>query len=254
MLGAESVPASGSSVRVHARGMDAPIVFRAERLRLTDARGIVRVREATFDIRAGEIVGIAGVDGSGQRELLRALAGRLDPDEGTLIRPTAVGFIPEDRHHDAVLLDRDLTENVALRGSGARRGWLDWASMEEETRALMEAYEVRAPDSRTTLRALSGGNQQKLVVARELRAAENGTRPHAIVAENPTRGLDVRATADIHDRLRGASDEGAAIVLYSNDIDEVLLLATRVLVTHDGSVLEVALDRDAIGRAMLGAG
>jgi simple sugar transport system ATP-binding protein len=176
----------------------------------------------------------------------------LAPDAGELSRPGEVGFIPEDRHHDAVLLDRSLTENVALRGAGARRGAIDWSSLEAHTRALVTAFQVRAPDLRTPLRTLSGGNQQRLVVARELHASGR-TGPHAIVAENPTRGLDVRATADIHDRLRQASREGSAIVLYSTDIDEVLLLATRVLVAHDGNLREVTLDRDMIGRAMLGA-
>jgi simple sugar transport system ATP-binding protein len=253
MLGSEAVISDTPRFSKRPRVADATVVFRARRLRLTDARGVVRVREATFDIGAGEIVGIAGVDGSGQRELLRALAGRMALDSGELIRPPDVGFIPEDRHHDAVLLDRDITENVALRGAGARHGSIDWTSVEEETDALMKAFEIRAPDSRTPLRALSGGNQQKLVVARELRAGRPG-QPHAIVAENPTRGLDVRATAEVHDRLRHARDGGAAVVLYSNDIDEVLLLATRVLVAHDGVVHEVPLDRDLIGRAMLGAG
>jgi simple sugar transport system ATP-binding protein len=209
------------------------------------------VHDASFEVRAGELVGVAGVEGSGQRELLRALAGRLTPASGELTRPSDVGFVPEDRHHDAVLLDRDLTENVALRGAGARHGTIDWQAIRSDTEALLEAYDVRAPDARSLLRTLSGGNQQKLVVARELRAT-NGARPHAIVVENPTRGLDVRAAAAIHDRLRHACAEGAAVILYSNDIDEVLSLATRVIVTHAGSVREVVLDRDAIGRAMLG--
>ncbi|MEO8560473.1 MAG: ATP-binding cassette domain-containing protein [bacterium] len=240
---------TGRSARTHRE--NAAIVFRAERLSLIDATGVVRVREASFDIWAGEIVGVAGIEGSGQRELLRALAGRIAPSSGKMIRPADVGFIPEDRHRDAVLLDRDLSENVALRGAGIRRGVIDWTSVRADTRSLLQRYDVRAPDSRTMLRALSGGNQQKLVVARELRTAENGQH-HAIVAENPTRGLDVRATAGIHARLYRASEAGAAVVMYSNDIDEVLLLATRVLVTRGGTVHEVPLDREAIGRAMLG--
>jgi ABC-type uncharacterized transport system ATPase subunit len=253
MLGTDGAATSAATDSAGVTRADGPIVFRAERLGLTDAAGVDRVRDATFDVRAGEIVGIAGIDGSGQRELLRALAGRMAPSSGELTRPTEVGFIPEDRHHDAVLLDRDLSENVALRGAGARRGTIDWASVREDTKALLQAFDVRAPDSRTPLRALSGGNQQKLVVARELRA-DGETHPRAIVAENPTRGLDIRATKGIHARLRRASAEGVAIVLYSNDIDEVLQLATRVLVLHAGSVQEVPFDRDAIGRAMLGAG
>jgi simple sugar transport system ATP-binding protein len=104
------------------------------------------------------------------------------------------------------------------------------------------------------MRTLSGGNQQKLVLARELEPAVQAMQEDwlAIVAENPTRGLDVRATADVHARLRDACTKGAAIVLYSSDLDEVLLLATRVLVVYEGTVREVPLDRHVIGRVMLG--
>ena len=253
MLGSEAEMAGWAKAPpLRVQRSDGPVLFRAEGLRLTDSSGVVRVRDASFDVRGGEIVGIAGVEGSGQRELLRALAGRLSPAAGMLTRPDAIGFVPEDRHHDAVLLDRDLSENVALRGAGTRRGTIDWTKVRAETQTLLRTFDVRAPHSQTRLRALSGGNQQKLVVARELRI-DDAEKTRAVVAENPTRGLDVRATADIHERLRRASAEGAAVVLYSNDIDEVLMLATRVLVVHGGFVSEVALDRDAIGRAMLGA-
>src|SRR4029078_12109918 len=111
--------------------------FRAKGLTLSDAAGVVRLRDATFEITAGEIVGIAAVEGSGQRELLRALAGRLAPVSGTLDRPSIVGFVPEDRHHAAVLLNRSLAENVALRGAGTRRGMIDWDAMSARTERLM---------------------------------------------------------------------------------------------------------------------
>jgi len=226
-------------------------VFRADRLTLSDTSGIVRVRDATFAINAGEIVGIAAVEGSGQRELLRALAGRLVPASGVLVHPLVVGFVPEDRHHDAVLLNRSLSENVALRGAGARRGVIDWNAVSAQTERLMLDYDVRATSTTVSLRTLSGGNQQKLVLAREL---ERGSDSEwALVVENPTRGLDVRATADIHARIRQAALDGAAIVLYSSDIDEVLLLATRVFVLFDRVVRELPLDRERIGQAMVGA-
>ena len=230
-----------------------PVVFRVERLMVRDERGTMRVRDATFSVRAGEIVGLAGVEGAGHRELLRALAGRLEPDEGTIVRPREVGFIPEDRHHDAVLLGRSLTENVALRGAGSRRGLLGWAAVRARTQALMQAFDVRAPGADATMRVLSGGNQQKMVLARELEPLGDAYgSPMAVVAENPTRGLDVRATADVHDRLRAARDRGAAIVVHSSDLQEVVSLASRVLVAYGGSVREVAPDRDIAGRAMLG--
>jgi simple sugar transport system ATP-binding protein len=228
-----------------------PPVFHAERIVVRDAEGAVRVREATFVVRAHEIVGVAAIEGSGQRELLRALAGRRRVDAGMLERPARVGFVPEDRHGEALLLDRSLVENVALRDAGDRRGVLRWRAIREHTESLMAAYDVRAGSERSPVRTLSGGNQQKLVLAREMGGGED---PLAVVLENPTRGLDVRATADVHARLRDARDRGAAVVVYSTDLDEVLALSTRVLVVHAGSVREVARDRDIVGRAMLGLG
>jgi len=209
------------------------------------------VRDATFAIDPGEIVGIAGIEGSGQYELLRALAGRLPIASGTLSRPANVGFVPEDRHRDAALLDRSLVENVALRGAGARRGLIEWKAFESRTASLTRAFDVRAAGLHLPMRTLSGGNQQKLVLAREL-ADDGGMDTRAIVVENPTRGLDVRAASDVHIRLRQVRDAGAAVVLYSSDIDEVLLLADRVLVIFAGLIREAPMDREAVGRLMLG--
>lgn len=249
----------GSDVsRANLSPADAPLVadaeiFRAEGISLRDERGVVVVRDASFLVHGAEIVGVAGVEGAGQRELLRALAGRHEVAHGRLVRPAAVGFIPEDRHRDAVLLDRSLLENVALRGAGTRRGTIPWSALLARTAALVQQYDVRADDTRVHVRTLSGGNQQKLVLAREMEAVdETSLAPQAIVAENPTRGLDVRATADVHARLRAARDRGAAVVVYSSDLDEILSLASRVLVVYAGTVREVPPDREAAGRAMLG--
>jgi ABC-type uncharacterized transport system ATPase subunit len=229
-----------------------PAVFVADVISIADRSGRTRVRDATFTIRSGELVGIAAVEGAGQRELLRVLAGRYETSAGRFERPTIVGFVPEDRHHDAVLLDRSLTESVALRGAGRRRGRIDWLALRAHTSELLRTFDVRASHTESAVRALSGGNQQKLVLARELAALPDEAAPEALVVENPTRGLDVRATADVHRRLREACMRGAAVVMYSSDLDEVLGLATRVLVVFDGTVREMPIDRDAIGRAMLG--
>jgi simple sugar transport system ATP-binding protein len=146
------------------------------------------------------------------------------------------------------VLEFSLAENVALRGAGARRGRVPWPAIRQHTAALMSDFDIRAPSGvMTTAQTLSGGNQQRLVLARELDG-----RPMLLVAENPTRGLDVRSTAQIQQRLRAARDAGTAIVLYSSDVDEVLALATRVLVVHAGTVREVPQERDLVGRAMLG--
>jgi simple sugar transport system ATP-binding protein len=190
---------------------------------------------------------VAAVEGAGQRELLRALAGRITPDSGELSLPSSVAFVPEDRHVDGLVLDFSLAENVALRGAGRRRGVMHWSDWRSRTTQLIGEFDVRGGDAGSAARVLSGGNQQKLVLAREL-----ADRPSLIVAENPTRGLDIRATADVHDRLHDARRSGAAVVLYSSDLDEVLALATRVLVVHAGSVRELPPDRERVGRAMLG--
>jgi simple sugar transport system ATP-binding protein len=226
----------------------AHIVIDARDLVLIDDRGVRRVRGVTLAVHAGEILGVAGVEGAGQHELLRALAGRMKPSAGELRVPERVGFVPADRHRDALVLGFTLAENVALAGAGAARGRMHWEEIERRTRELLGRHGIVASGVRATAESLSGGNQQKLVLAREL-----GGAPRALVAENPTRGLDIAATAALQRQLVEARDAGMAIVLYSSDLDELLSLADRLVVMFDGRATEVALDRDAAGRAMLGA-
>jgi ABC-type uncharacterized transport system ATPase subunit len=212
-------------------------------------RGITAVRGATFHVRAGEIVGIAGVEGAGQRELLRALSGRTDVASGKVTLPSSIGFVPEDRHRDALALDFSMVENLALEGASTRRGMMPWRALRERSETLVREYDIRGADrvDREAVRNLSGGNQQKLVLARAL-----DNRPALLVVESPTRGLDIRATAAVHERLRAAADAGTAVVVYSSDLDEVLSLANRFLVIHAGVVRETSFDLGEIGRAMLG--
>jgi simple sugar transport system ATP-binding protein len=222
-------------------------VATASAVSIIDARGVRTIQDASFTVRSGDIVGIAAVEGAGQRELLRALSGRVPIASGTIRLPESVGFVPEDRHRDALVLDFTVAENLALRGSSTRRGRIRPAEERARARAVIAEYDIRGATETTLTRALSGGNQQKLVMAREL--AES---PRLVVAENPTRGLDIRATRAVHDRLRAAARLGAGIVVHSSDLDEVLALATRVLVVHAGVVRECVRDRDVVGRAMLG--
>jgi simple sugar transport system ATP-binding protein len=243
---------TGTAAGPRRSGAEAEVRVRARGLALRDARGVATVRDATFEVRAGEIVGVAAVEGSGQRELLRALAGRIAPAAGTLAIPPRVAFVPEDRHHDALLLDGTLTENLALLGAGARRGRVGWRALGRRAGDLVARFDVRGGSASAPARALSGGNQQKFVVAREL-AGDAAGLPPLVVAENPTRGLDIRATAAVHARLREARDGGAAVVVHSSDLDEVLALSDRVLVVYDGRVTAAPTDRDTVGRAMLGA-
>jgi simple sugar transport system ATP-binding protein len=224
------------------------VVLAAHGVSWRDARGVQRVQQASLEVRAGEIVGVAAVEGAGQHELLRLLAGRLLPATGRIERPDAVGFVPENRHRDALLLDAPLFENMALRDAGRRHGRIDWRGFRERTTSLLSAFDVRAPHAGVAVRTLSGGNQQKFVLGRELADA-----PPALVVENPSRGLDFRATAAVHQALRAARDAGTAVVVYSSDLDEVLLLADRVYAMHAGRVHEVTGDREAVGRAMLGS-
>jgi ABC-type uncharacterized transport system ATPase subunit len=223
------------------------VIASMSHIELTDERGVTTVRDLTFDVRAGELVGVAAVEGAGHRELLRALAGRLRPASGQLRLPSRIAFVPEDRHRDAMVTEFTLAENVALKGAGARRGRISWREQRERATTLVREFDVRGGGAGAAARTLSGGNQQKLVLARELDGA-----PQLVVAENPTRGLDVHASAAVHERLARAAHSGAAVVVYSSDLDEVLAVAARVVVMHAGRLVETPFDRDSVGRAMLG--
>jgi len=214
----------------------------------------IALRNGSLLVRAGEIVGVAAVEGNGQRELLRAVAGRIAPLRGKLRVAQPVGFIPEDRTSEGLIPALSLTENVVL-GLGDEGPWIHggriaWREAAARTAELIRDFEIMAPGPATRAAELSGGNQQKLVVAREL-----SRTPAVIVAENPTRGLDISAAAAIHGRLRSAAAAGAAVLFYSADLDEVLYLADRVIVLTRGTISEAppgAL-RSEIGVMMLRA-
>ena len=215
---------------------------------IVDSRGLPRLRNATFEVRGGEIVGVAAVDGSGHRELLRAIAGRLAVTSGTLLLPASVGFVPGDRHRDGLVLGMSLVENYVLKGAGASRGVIDWRDAAAESQRIVQDFDVRVESVEASAMTLSGGNQQRFIIGREL----NGM-PDALVAENPTRGLDVQASQDVRNRLIEACSKGVAIVFYSADLDEIIAISDRVLVVYNGSVREVVPEADVVGRAMLGA-
>jgi ABC-type uncharacterized transport system ATPase subunit len=214
----------------------------------------IALRSATLSIRAGEVVGVAAVEGNGQRELLRAVAGRIVPLRGKLQVAQPVGFIPEDRTSEGLIPALSLTENVVLglgrEGPWVHRGRIAWREAEAKTAELLQSFEIAASGPRVQAAALSGGNQQKLVVAREL-----SRTPAVVVAENPTRGLDISAAAGIHVRLRSAAAAGAAVLFHSADLDEVLYLADRVLVVTKGVIREAppGASRAEIGAMMLGS-
>nr|WP_257720808.1 ABC transporter ATP-binding protein [Myxococcus hansupus] len=256
----------------HVPRTEAPgdVVLEARGLEASGDNGRPALRGVDLEVRAGEIVGIAGVDGNGQRELAEVLTGlrALSSGSGTLLggplrgltpalaRARGVGHIPEDRHHRAVVKAMSVEENVALgrhtRPPFAKGPWLDFKGRRERTRELTVAYDVRPPDPEVALRALSGGNQQKVVVARELDA-----RPRLLVVVQPTRGLDVGAVAQVQAKLREARDQGTGVLLVSLDLEEVLALADRVYVFFEGRVTghfpRHAFDERELGRRMLGA-
>ena len=226
--------ASAPRTATPSRSAPGEIVLRLSSLSVRDALGITRVADVTLELRQCEILGIAALEDSGHQLLLRAIAGRAVPTTGTIDRRGEPALVPEDRGRDALISEFSVTENVALKGAGRARGRMDWPWRRAVAERLSREFDVRAPSVDAAAGVLSGGNQQKLVLAREL-----SDGPSVIVAENPTRGLDIRATAAVHARLREAAAAGAAVVVYSSDLDEVLGLATRVVAVHQGRLREV---------------
>jgi simple sugar transport system ATP-binding protein len=244
MLGRRPAGSSATTRRMTAGN----VLITARDVSIVDSRGLPRVRNATFEVHAGEIVGVAAVDGSGHGELLRAIAGRLAVTSGILVLPTSVGFVPGDRHRDGLVLTMSLVENYLLKGAGTMRGIIKWRDATSIAREIVRNFGVRVDGVGATAMTLSGGNQQRFIIGREL----YGT-PAALVAENPTRGLDIQASLEVRHRLLEARSNGVAIVFHSADLDEILAISDRVLVVYNGSVREVVPDADLVGRAMLGA-
>ena len=211
------------------------------------------IRGGTFQLSAGETVGIASVEGNGERELLRAIAGLVSPLGGTLVVEQPVMLVPEDRSTEGLISDFSLAENLTLgwgrRSPWVHRGVIDHTKAELETSRLIQQYQIAASGGAALAGTLSGGNQQKLILARALEQA-----PRVVVAENPGRGLDVRATQAAFERLRLAARTGAGVLIHSTDLDELIEWCDRILVVAQGQihVLSEDADREMIGRIMLG--
>ena len=245
-------------------------LLRVENLVVRDDRGLEAVRGVSLEVRAGEIVGIAGVDGNGQRELIDALTGLRRPADGRVVvegkeqtRVSAkgrledwLGHIPEDRQRRGLVLEFTLAENLALhdydREPLSKLGWLSPRRMIESAKKLLEEFDVRGGGPTTRAASLSGGNQQKVVVAREV-----GRNPRVLVAAQPTRGLDVGAIEFIHRRIVQERDAGRAILLLSLELEEILSLSDRILVIYEGRIVgEYPPDtsEEELGIAMTGGG
>ncbi len=235
-----------------------------------DDRGLEAVRGLSLTVRAGEIVGIAGVDGNGQAELIDTIAGLRAPTSGTItadgrditgaspreVLDAGVGHIPTDRQHRGLVMDFSLAENMVLhdfdKPPAARNGWMFPRRIEAATAPLLEEFDVRGGGVRAYANSLSGGNQQKVIIAREV-----SRDPAVLVASQPTRGLDVGAIEYVHRRLVAERDEGRAILLVSLELEEVLSLADRILVIYEGRIVAEfppGVDRERLGEAMLGVG
>lgn len=232
-----------------------PAVARLEAVRLDENPGTTALHGVDLRVYSGEIVGVAGVEGNGQRELCLVLSGRLHPDAGEVDIPDEPAFIPQDRRREGLVGSFDLVSNMAVglhRDPRFRSGpFVPWGRVRERTRSAIEAYGIRAPGPEARASSLSGGNQQRLVVARELDG-----RPRLIVAENPTRGLDVAGAAFVHRVLRERTEDypPAGVVLVSTDLDEILAISDRVVVLIRGRLIEVPDDertREGIGARML---
>ena len=241
-------------------------------LRVMGEQGLPAIEGLDLDVMPGEIVGVAGVSGNGQRELMAALTGTLPRAAGTLAvdgrpyRPTrramtaeGVRSLPEEPLLNACVGALSVAQNLALRNFDrpplARGPWLSGAALLAQAQQAIAAFKVKTPGPNAPIRDLSGGNVQRAVLAREL-GAFNDTPPRLLLVANPCFGLDFQATAEIHARLRAARDAGCGVLLISEDLDEILALASRVLVLSHGRVaLQCAAagaDVGAIGRAMAG--
>jgi general nucleoside transport system ATP-binding protein len=224
--------------------------LRVEDLHVLDDRRLEAVHGVSLEVRRGEIVGIAGVDGNGQSELIDALSGLRHPTSGKVwlgdrdvtgasadqILDLGLGHIPEDRQRRGLVLDFTLAENVALhdfdKRPNSRFGWLFPKRMVRRAQGLLRQFDVRGGGAQTRAAALSGGNQQKVVLAREM-----GRDPKLLIAAQPTRGLDVGAIEFVHRRLVQARDGGEAVLLVSFELDEILSLSDRILVLYEGRIV-----------------
>ncbi len=244
-------------------------VLRVQDLHVNDDRGLPAVRGLGFSVYAGEIVGIAGVDGNGQRELVEAVTGlrsidagqvKVKDEDATRWTPNDyikhnVAYVTDDRQNEGLVLNFSLTKNAILKHFDdppfTSHGLLNSSAIDRFTESLVQSFNIKASGLRASVGTLSGGNQQKLILAREL-----STDPPLVIASKPTRGLDIGAAANIHQILLDERERGAAILLISADLDELLALSNRILVMYEGQIMgelpKGQADPELIGMMMAG--
>ncbi|HBT47552.1 MAG TPA: heme ABC transporter ATP-binding protein [Peptococcaceae bacterium] len=246
------------------------VVLEMDKVEALNEKGLKALKGVSLEVRAGEILGIAGVDGNGQSELAQVITGMRKLSAGRIrikgrdvtgtgaryIYEQRVAHIPEDRQAEGLVMDMSIKENLILRQyyrpPFAKGLFLKWPAIKENAVQLMKEYDIRAPHEEFLAKTLSGGNQQKVVLAREV-----STQPDLIVAMHPTRGLDVGATEYVHRRLLAERDRGAAVLLISTELDEILNLSDRIAVIYEGEIMGVVprdrADREELGLMMAGS-
>lgn len=241
------------------------VVLEVSGLTVADEDGRAAVDNVSLRVHRGEVLGVAGIEGNGQAELIDAIIGTTDPAFGSVLlqgtdithdsvrrrREAGIGFVPQDRHSDGLLLDATLWENAALghqtKPPFSKGIWLDRAGARERTEQIRTDYDVRSPGVEVTARALSGGNQQKLIIGREMAA-----NPTLLLAAHPTRGIDVGAQADVWGAIRAARADGLATLLISADLDELIGLSDTIVVMFHGRLV-ATLDPADITPRILGS-
>lgn len=245
------------------------VILSIENLVVNENRGIPAVKNLSLEVRAGEIVGIAGIDGNGQSELIQAITGLRKVKSGKIsikgedvthysprkITELSVGHVPEDRHRDGMILEMTVAENFALqtyyKEPISKNGILNYSKINEKARQLMEEFDVRGAGELIPGKSLSGGNQQKAVIAREI-----DRNPDLLIVSQPTRGLDVGAIEYIRKRLIAERDKGKAVLVVSFELDEILDVSDRIAVIHDGSIHGIVLPAETtkqeLGKLMAG--
>lgn len=227
-------------------------VLEIKDLVVKDSRGVPAVRGLNLNVRAGEIIGIAGVDGNGQTELIEAITGLRKSESGSIkinekeirnlkprkITESGVGHIPEDRHKHGLVLDFPIGENIVLQTyyqkPYSKNGILNFKQIYQKATKLIQEFDVRTPSEYTLARSLSGGNQQKAIIGREV-----DRNPDLLIAAQPTRGLDVGAIEFIHKRLIEQRDNGKAVLLISFELDEILNVSDRIAVIYEGTIVAI---------------
>lgn len=227
------------------------VVLKLENISYTDHKKVKRIKNLDLELRSGEILALAGIDGNGQRELVEIISGLMKQDEGKIYLngedisklPTrkrtllGISHIPQDRHKHGLVLDFKLSENIVLQTyymePYSKRGILNYDAINQKADEIIEQFDVRSSSGRETIaRSMSGGNQQKAIIGREL-----DRNSSLLIAAQPTRGLDVGAISYIHKRLVEARDRGCAVLLVSLELDEVLELADRINVIYEGEIV-----------------